>query len=128
LEYVCPDHYIINNIITPECYPNVLKDELYECDMSLKDILNYPLELKSKGILFENYTTTYPFDRDKASSELDWIRHNFGKLMIYESYFLWYSDYFLLYSNTFQILMNEEGTLPLEWRYFIAIMVSLLLT
>jgi hypothetical protein len=120
---MCPDHHIIKTIITPDCYSNVLKDELYECDMSLEEILNQPLIFKNTGMLYDGYTTTYPFEREKARNELEWIRYNFGKLMIYESYFLWYSDYFPLYSNTFQVLMNKEGALPIEWRYYIAIMV-----
>jgi hypothetical protein len=89
----------------------------------LDEILNFPLDVKPKGNLFDNYITSYPFEKEIAANELDWIIQHYGKIMIYETIFLWYSNYFPLYSHTFQVLMSEEGAIPLTWRYYIAIMV-----
>jgi hypothetical protein len=99
-------------------------DDVYEkCTYTLDEILEYPMKVKKKGSLFNNYKTSYPFEKDIAEKEFEWITNNYGKLMIYEAMFLWFSNYFPLYSQTFQALMCEEGTIPDTWRYYIAIMV-----
>jgi sestrin len=54
--------------------------------------------------------------------ELIFIANNRGSILVQENFFLWYSDYYRLYHKTLHSLMNEEGIMPVTWRYFIAIM------
>lgn len=77
-----------------------------------------PLELKELGTLFSNYETSYPFTKEQAKEELLSMNH----IMAYENFFLWFSGYYSIYQNTHTFLMNEDGIIPIPWRYYIAIM------
>jgi hypothetical protein len=45
-----------------------------------------------------------------------------GRLFVYEHYFTWFNEYFNYYMKTINLLITNEGYIPLTWRYYIAIM------
>lgn len=92
--------------------------------MTLEEILNLPLKMKNSGELLKPnlYTTSYPFDSSKGADELNIHITSSGSLLIYENFFFWYSGLIPLNHNTIEVIMNENGLIPIPWRYFIAIM------
>jgi len=80
------------------------------------------LKQKQPGKLFENYITSYPFDRNLARKELNEISYSYGRILIYENFFFWYSGIIPKYINSLYVIMEEEGNVPITWRYYIAMM------
>jgi hypothetical protein len=125
-EYDCTDFDLLQFIIDSEWLPQVFSREneshlLFEENISHQydKVFNMKLEWKKLGSLFDSYVTSYPFSANKAREELKLLS---GRILVYENFFLWFSDYIPLYKKTLEVLMNEEGLIPLDWRYFIAIM------
>jgi hypothetical protein len=61
---------------------------------------------------------------DFFSELMNSIGENKGKLYLFEHFFFWFRDYFKFYLKTIRYLMKEETLLPINWRYFIAIMAA----
>jgi hypothetical protein len=78
--------------------------------------------MKPFGKLFEDYTTSYPFERTKAYKELNELSYSYGRILIYENFFFWFSEIIPKYINSLYVIMEEEGNVPITWRYYIAIM------
>lgn len=81
-----------------------------------------PRKLKPLGKLFEDYTTSYPFDRNTTFKELKELCYSYGRILIYENFFFWYSGIIPKYVNSLFVIMEEEGNVPVTWRYYIAMM------
>ncbi len=125
-EYDCKDFDMLQFIIDSEWLPQVFSRDNesplhFEENISLQidKVLNMKLEWKKLGSLFDSYVTSYPFSANKAREELKLLS---GRILVFENFFLWFSDYIPLYKKTLDVLMNEEGYFPIDWRYFIAIM------
>jgi len=103
-------------IFNPENYFEKVKK------MEIDEILSMPRKLKPLGKLFENYNTSYPFDRSTAWKELAELSFSYGRILIYENFFFWYSGIIPKYNTSLYVLMEEEGNVPVTWRYYIALM------
>lgn len=93
-----------------------------DIEQFISKLTNESPRLKSYGSLFSGYNTTYPFDGESIKNLATRIAYNFGEILLYERFFLWYSGLFEMYIKTVEVLMQEEGTIPIIHRYFIAIM------
>jgi hypothetical protein len=130
LEYIASDRELISVHIPNNEMPKIFKNEKYHENLitsedpisCLDEILNLPLKMKTLGSLFESYATSYPFEKDTAINEILAVGTT-GRLLIHESFYLWFSGYYDLHKQTLKLMMKEEGTLPVTWRYFLAIMV-----
>jgi hypothetical protein len=103
-------------IFAPENYYERVK--ILEID----EILSIPRKFKPFGKLLEDYTTSYPFDRNTAYKELNELSYSYGRILIYENFFFWYSGIIPKYVNSLYVIMEEEGNIPVTWRYYIAMM------
>jgi hypothetical protein len=103
-------------IFTPENYYEKVKK------LDIDEILSMPRKLKPLGKVFDNYTTTYPFDRSSAWKELTEMSFSYGRILIYENFLFWYSGIIPKYISSLYVLMEEEGNVPVTWRYYIAMM------
>jgi hypothetical protein len=90
--------------------------------LEIDEILSMQLKQKQLGKLFENYITSYPFDRNLAKKELNELSCSYGRVLIYENFFFWYSGITPKYINSLHAIMEEEGNVPVTWRYYIAMM------
>ncbi len=125
IEYDCSDWELIDFIIELDWLPEIFKRENFYSEyktLPIDKILETKLEYKPLGGLFDKYTTSYPFSQEKANKELKILSERSGRLLIYEAFFLWFSDYVPHYVKSLEVLMDEEGLLPFDWRYFIALM------
>jgi hypothetical protein len=91
-------------------------------DIQLEEILTLPLQMKESGKYFEKHVTSYPFDKATALDELKLLANTFGRILVYENFFFWFSGSITIYNNTFQTLMEGEGIIPIDMRYYIGIM------
>lgn len=126
IEYNCADSELVSLLLPNKDVPQIFSKDINYIkntkNYELEQILNIPLELKPLGNLFYSYTTTYPFDREKALEDLKRIAYSKGFLLIHENFFFWFGGYIPFYESTLSICMESEGILPVPWRYYIAIM------
>jgi hypothetical protein len=96
-------------------------------DEEIYDIDNYKdysaLQMKEYGELIKNYKSIYKVDSEKIIKGITDIGSNFGRLLIHESFLLWFPDYFIRYCNTIDTLFYKDEFIPINWRFYIALMV-----
>lgn len=130
-EYNCNDSDLMQFIIEADYVPQIFSKEIESENILLKlhsadsfermlnNILEMNLEYKKFGTLFETYVTSYPFSRIKAMEEIKLFQ---GRILVYENFFIWFTDYIPHYKRKVDMLMHDDGLIPTDWRYFIAIM------
>jgi hypothetical protein len=98
-----------------------------ELDPSLKDLLNFPLNYKKfSSILNGDYKTTYPYYFETAIEEFKSLAKHQASIIVHEAFFLQFSGLITAYLKTLDVILEQEGTIPLDWRYYIAIMVRII--
>jgi hypothetical protein len=93
------------------------EDVEFDIETFLKENLNMRIftsnVIKTKSM----YNSSFGID-----DIIGYISDRKGRLFIYEHYFTWFNEYFNYYMKTINLLIKDEGYIPLTWRYYIAIM------
>lgn len=105
--------------------PRLFLENETNLNYSLFDILDYPLKYKAfDNLLSGEYITTYPYSIEIALDEFYQLIKFKAKVSIHEAFFLQFSGLVTAYLKTLNIILDHEGAIPLDWRYYIAIMVT----
>lgn len=92
-------------------------------NLSLEEICKEKHVLKEIGELATE-KSKYKIDKDKAVRMIKKIASERGRLLHHEKILLLFPDYFEIYYKSLNVIMNENGYLPITHRYYIAIMAS----
>jgi hypothetical protein len=126
LDYKKSDFYLIDCVLTYNCYPMIFSDKIYnDYKDSLHELIINPpeKELKETSDLFKNYKSSYEFNSDILLETLKGIANTHGRLRIHEAFFLWFYEYYDIYQRSVNILMEDkEDSIPDTWKYYLAIM------
>ena len=118
------DKQIIDLTIPYSDLPQLFTNDNNDLETNLNDIINMNLEFKKLSLILNGeYKTTYPYNVDLALKEFKNLSNYQGSIVIHEAFFLQYSGLVSLYLKTLNVILEQEGTLPLDWRYYIALMV-----
>jgi hypothetical protein len=79
-------------------------------------------ELKETSDLFLTYESQYPFSKESSLEALNKMAGVYGRMKLYEGFFLLFSDYYFLYEKSLIVLMSQEDYMPITWKYYLAIM------
>ncbi len=118
MEYKCDDYSLIDSVLPLKDYPCIFKKEIY----NISNSFSKEKELKDTAELFTSYESDYPYDKTKSFEALMKISEKYGRIKMYEGFFLWFSEYYDLYSNTMESLMKKDELIPMTWKYYLGIM------
>lgn len=122
-----PETRFFNVIFPSRDLPRLFSKKIYNVSNSLEEILKEDIEIKKYGDLLYLYKPVYPFNIDKVKEILNMNFIQRGKLYLFENLCMLFPEYLEMSYKTFGTLMCEEGYLPILWRYYLAIMVFLIL-
>lgn len=88
--------------------------------VSIKDLAEY-FETKNENFKISPREIS---DEDLYGLLGDIFNYNDGKITHLEQLLLWFPDYLNLHFQTKTTLMMSSGPLPIDWRFYIAIMVN----
>ncbi len=125
INIIPPESRFLNFIFSSKDLPRIFSKKTYNIPDSLDELLNENVELKEEGDLFSFYKPVYPLNKQKLKEILVFNRINRGKLYLLENLSFLYPDYLEMNYSTFGTLMCEEGFLPITWRFYLAIMVTI---
>ena len=109
-----------NMKLIPEAFILPNKDEYINIEDSFLNNLEYCIN--ENLLINENHL--YEFKSDIILKILTTLANRRGRIFTYEKLFIWFPEYFRIYYKNCDLLMNQKNDLPLNWRYYIAIMVS----
>ncbi len=90
----------------------------------IKDyILKNELEMKNLGNYFTSPKNIYGNNISLSKDNLNLIGKNFGRILLHEWFYFFFPQYFQYYSATVDILLMQDEFIPINWRFYIAIMV-----
>jgi len=90
-----------------------------------KDYMNKPgLELKTYGDYFKSNSNLYGNNYELSKKNITLIGNNFGRILLHEWFFFYFPQYFVYYDTSVETLLMEDEYLPINWRFYIAIMAA----
>ena len=95
-------------------------------NLTLEEICKEKLQIK-KIVEIVTEKSNYKIDRKKAEKLLKKISLEKGRLLLHEKYLYWFPDYLEINYKSLNIIMNEKGYLSVPCRYYIAIMVFIII-
>lgn len=116
------DHYVSKYYFRNS---SIFTDENTE-NISLEDICKEKLQIKKIGELYTE-KSKYNIDKKKAEKLIKKISHEKGRLLLHEKILLWFPDYLDINYKSITVIMNEKGFLSIPCRYYIAIMVLIII-
>lgn len=87
-------------------------------------MISKPNERKQIDEAFLNDTSNYPSNSLNTNKYITDAIKTRGRILLHETFFIWFADYFPLYKNTISILLNDDVLLPITWKYYLAIMAA----
>jgi len=104
--------------------PRLFSDtEIYH----LKDFINSDrkIEMKTDGHFFINNKKYNDEFIELSKKNLVLTSSDFGRIVLHEWFYFFFPKYLEIYINTMNVIMIKDEFVPVTWRYYIAIMVSL---
>jgi hypothetical protein len=118
---------ILDTKETPYIFRELMKEnfESVNIDQLIKENLSINREIEDKSGEAVKDLLGY-FDKDKKN---DVRREIFsGRVLTLEKYFVYFPEFLKYYYDTLEVLMlDNNGSLPVTWRYYIALMVKSIL-
>lgn len=92
----------------------------------LTEILKMNFEIKDKSSFFEEYISSYPFNKETSREILSEMEKGYiHKLKNHELFLFWFPNHFFKNQKIFEILLSPtKGFLPITWKYYLGIMAS----
>lgn len=119
--HVKEERFIFKSFLNVKHFPEafVLPNDVNVGEDSFLKDLEYCINEK----LLTSKNPLYEFNSDIALKILNTLAKRRSRIFTYEKLFIWFPDYFSIYYKNCDLLLNQKNDLPLNWRYYIAIMV-----
>ena len=107
-------------------FPTIFKSDCHKGDLNLDEILKQDLRLKDNGELLNNYHSIYKYNLNITLRYIKELSRQRMRILLTDQIFMWLPNYFDLHYKCVNILLNEDGYIPKNYRNYIAIMVKIL--
>jgi hypothetical protein len=98
------------------------EDFKFSLCLNFDEIIGKDLNIKGFHSNIIIYKSIYNNEKQITEDDIYKYSKELGRVNFYEHYFIWFGEYFNNYMSKIRKLMNEDGFICKQWRYYIALM------